>query len=46
MVTLIGNEACSTFNNLGWITDGGNTTAGNNTRPASTAMASMAWTRR
>ncbi len=31
MVTLIGNEACSTFNNLGWITDGGNTTAGNNT---------------
>jgi hypothetical protein len=29
--TLIGNEAPNTFNNLGWITDGGNTTAGNNT---------------
>ena len=29
-VTLIGNEAPNTFNNLGWITDGGNTTAGNN----------------
>jgi hypothetical protein len=29
-VTLIGNEAPNTFNNLGWITDGGNTTSGNN----------------
>lgn len=29
-VTLIGNEAPNTFNNLGWITDGGNTTDGNN----------------
>jgi hypothetical protein len=29
-VTLIGNEAPNAFNNLGWITDGGNTTAGNN----------------
>ncbi len=28
--TLIGNEAPYTFNNLGWITDGGNVTAGNN----------------
>ncbi len=27
---LIGNEAPYTFNNLGWIPDGGNTTAGNN----------------
>ena len=45
-VTLIGNEAPNTFNNLGWINDGGNTTAGNNTMPASTAMASTAWTPR
>jgi hypothetical protein len=29
-VTLIGNEAPYTFNNLGWITDGGNVTDGNN----------------
>lgn len=29
-VTLIGNEPPNTFNNLGWITDGGNTTTGNN----------------
>jgi hypothetical protein len=29
-VTLVGNEAPNTFNNLGWITDGGNTTTGNN----------------
>ncbi|MBC7797078.1 MAG: M36 family metallopeptidase [Pyrinomonadaceae bacterium] len=29
-LTLIGNEAPNTFNNLGWITDGGNTTEGNN----------------
>ncbi len=29
-VTLIGNEAPNTFNNLGWITDGNNTTDGNN----------------
>jgi hypothetical protein len=29
-VTLIGNEAPNTFNNLGWITDGINTTTGNN----------------
>ncbi|MDH4062786.1 MAG: M36 family metallopeptidase [Acidobacteriota bacterium] len=28
--TLIGNEAPNTFNNLGWITDGNNTTDGNN----------------
>ena len=28
--TLIGNEPPNTFNNLGWITDGGNTTDGNN----------------
>jgi hypothetical protein len=28
-VTLIGNEAPNTFNNNGWITDGGNTTDGN-----------------
>ncbi len=27
---LIGNEEPNTFNNLGWITDGNNTTAGNN----------------
>lgn len=27
---LVGNEAPNTFNNLGWITDGNNTTAGNN----------------
>ena len=30
-VTLIGNEAPYTFNNNGWITDGGNSTIGNNT---------------
>ncbi|HEY2848079.1 MAG TPA: M36 family metallopeptidase, partial [Pyrinomonadaceae bacterium] len=30
LVTLIGNESPNTFNQLGWITDGGNTTAGNN----------------
>ncbi|MFL6374395.1 MAG: M36 family metallopeptidase [Pyrinomonadaceae bacterium] len=30
LVTLIGNEPPNTFNQLGWITDGGNTTAGNN----------------
>jgi len=30
MMTLVGNEAPNTFNNLGWITDGNNTTAGNN----------------
>ena len=29
-VTRIGNEAPYTFNNLGWITDGGNSTDGNN----------------
>jgi hypothetical protein len=29
-MTLVGNEAPYTFNNLGWITDGGNTTDGNN----------------
>ena len=29
-VALIGNEAPNTFNNLGWITDGNNTTDGNN----------------
>jgi hypothetical protein len=29
-VSLIGNESPNTFNNNGWITDGGNTTAGNN----------------
>ena len=29
-VTLIGNEAPNTFNNLGWMTDGANTTDGNN----------------
>ena len=29
-VTLVGNEAPSTFNNLGWITDGANSTDGNN----------------
>jgi len=29
-VTLIGNEAPNTFNNLGWITDGANVTSGNN----------------
>ncbi len=29
-ITLIGNEAPNTFNNLGWITDGNNTTDGNN----------------
>lgn len=28
--TLIGNEAPNTFNDLGWITDGNNTTDGNN----------------
>ena len=28
--TLIGNEAPNAFNNLGWITDGNNTTDGNN----------------
>jgi hypothetical protein len=30
-VTLVGNEAPNQFNNFGWITDGGNTTQGNNT---------------
>jgi len=30
-VTLIGNEGDLSFNNNGWIDDGGNTTAGNNT---------------
>lgn len=30
-VTLIGNEGDLSFNNLGWITDGGNATEGNNT---------------
>jgi hypothetical protein len=29
-VTLIGNEPPNTFNNLGWMTDGMNTTTGNN----------------
>ncbi len=29
-VTLVGNEAPNTFNNNGWITNGGNTTDGNN----------------
>ena len=29
-VTLIGSESPNTFNNLGWITDGANTTDGNN----------------
>ncbi len=29
-IALIGNEGPNTFNNLGWITDGGNVTAGNN----------------
>jgi hypothetical protein len=29
-VTLIGNEPPNTFNNLGWMTDGANTTTGNN----------------
>ena len=29
-VTLIGNEPPNMFNNLGWMTDGGNTTTGNN----------------
>ncbi|MGB7921971.1 MAG: M36 family metallopeptidase [Pyrinomonadaceae bacterium] len=29
-ITLIGNEAPNTFNQLGWITDGGNVTTGNN----------------
>lgn len=29
-VTLIGNEAPNTFNNLGWLTDGATTTTGNN----------------
>jgi hypothetical protein len=29
-VTLIGNEGVYSFNNLGWITDGGNVTDGNN----------------
>ncbi|MFL6528232.1 MAG: M36 family metallopeptidase, partial [Chthoniobacterales bacterium] len=29
-VTLIGNEPPNTFNSLGWITDGGNVTTGNN----------------
>lgn len=31
MVSLIGNEAPNTFNNLGWITDGNNSLSGNNT---------------
>jgi len=31
-VTLIGNEAPNTFNNLGWMTDGLNETMGNNVR--------------
>ena len=30
LVTLIGNEAPNTFNNLGWMTDGTNITDGNN----------------
>lgn len=30
LVALIGNEAPNTFNDLGWITDGNNTTDGNN----------------
>jgi hypothetical protein len=30
LVTLIGNEAPATFNNLGWLPDAGNETAGNN----------------
>jgi hypothetical protein len=30
LVTLVGNEAPYTFNSLGWITDGQNTTDGNN----------------
>ncbi len=30
LFTLIGNEAPTTFNNLGWITDGANVTDGNN----------------
>jgi hypothetical protein len=30
MVTLVGNEAPNQFNNNGWITDGGNSTEGNN----------------
>ena len=30
-VTLVGNEAPNTFNNKGWIDDGANVTAGNNT---------------
>lgn len=30
LITRIGNEAPFTFNNLGWITDGNNTTDGNN----------------
>ncbi|HEY8559186.1 MAG TPA: M36 family metallopeptidase [Pyrinomonadaceae bacterium] len=30
LITRVGNEAPYTFNNLGWITDGNNTTDGNN----------------
>ncbi|MBV9240935.1 MAG: hypothetical protein JO314_02905, partial [Acidobacteria bacterium] len=30
LITLVGNEAPYTFNQLGWITDGNNTTDGNN----------------
>ncbi len=30
MITRVGNESPYTFNNLGWITDGNNTTDGNN----------------
>ena len=30
LIARVGNEAPYTFNNLGWITDGGNTTDGNN----------------
>ncbi|HSU25795.1 MAG TPA: M36 family metallopeptidase, partial [Pyrinomonadaceae bacterium] len=30
LMTLVGNEAPYTFNNSGWITDGGNSTDGNN----------------
>ena len=33
-ISLIGNEAPYTFNNLGWITDGNNTTDGNNVQSA------------
>lgn len=29
-VTLVGNEGANSFNNIGWITDGGNVTDGNN----------------